>query len=370
MTRRPRLTDLRLAGLGLSLAALGRLSAESTRLVEWHRSKVLPRVAAVLQPASGAVDTTLGELGVVLLIGGCLAVIVKRRTKALGPLTFLLGAAVFSFYMSWGLAYQYPPLAVRLAPFSQLSEAASKARLLELAESSARLVSRAAARSPDFSGDSAELLRRIDAGLVEGFSRLPASIEASPIRGVRFGPVKFSRVSFAMSRLQLSGYYLPWSGEAQINAEMTRTQWPRVAAHEKAHQRGFARENEATVMGVLACLSSREPAVFYAGSLGLFVGFDRELAKADRETRRRIWALLPPRAVEDFQKEAAFWKSHEGAAGVVSEKVNDTYLKAQGVQSGVLSYGETTRLILQAIDTETLEVKALLKDSRKPEVPE
>jgi hypothetical protein len=134
-----------------------------------------------------------------------------------------------------------------------------------------------------------------------------------------------------------------------------------VSGHEKAHQRGFARENEATLIGIVTCLSSPDPTVFYGGALGLFVGFDRELARVDPEARQRIWAGLPPRVVEDLRVEAAFWKGHEGVAGKVSEKVNDTYLKAQGVKAGVASYAETTRLILQAIETPGLDLGRLLQ---------
>ena len=90
-------------------------------------------------------------------------------------------------------------------------------------------------------------------------------------------------------------------------------------------------------------------------------GFDRELARVDPEARQRIWASLLPRVAGDLRAEAAFWKRHEGVAGTVSEKVNDTYLKAQGVRSGIASYAETTRLILQAIETPGLDLGRLLR---------
>lgn len=356
-----RATSLRLVVAGGLLAVAGRAASEFPPVVEGHREHVFPRLAVFLQAVSGYTVVTLGEVAAILLIVGTLALLTVRRRRAVGGLAVGLGAGVLTFYAAWGLAYRYPPLASRLAPVSQLSAADEKARFIELAESSARLVNRAASQTPGFDGEPPDVLRRINAGLDEGFARLPASIESTRVSGIRFGPVKFSRVSFALSRLLISGYYLPWTGEAQINSEMTRTQWPRVAAHERAHQRGFARENEATVIGVIACLFSRDPAVFYSGALGLFVSFDRELAKGDDAVRRRIWAALPPRAVEDFRKEAAFWKAHEGAAAVVSEKVNDTYLKAQGVKGGVKSYGETTRLLLQAVETGGLPLSDLLR---------
>lgn len=354
---RPRSLRWLLAGAGLLLAAFGRASAEFPSVVEWHRTAVLPAVAGVLQRLFGGFASTAGEIAAALLVAAMVWALFRTRGRAAGGVSLVAGLVLFVFFVSWGLAYRYPPLADRLAPPPPAGDdALSAARLIDLAERAARLVRAAAPAASDFPGDDAALLVRINAGLDDGLSRLPASIEAAPVRGVIFGPAKFSRVSFALSRLQLSGFYFPWTGEAQINREMPRSQWPRVAAHEKAHQRGFARENEATVIGILACLASPEPSVFYSGALGLFVAFDRELARVDREARRRIWKLLPPRAAADFEAEAAFWNLHEGVASAVSEKVNDTYLKAQGVPSGVRSYGETTRLVLQAIDTQSLDL--------------
>jgi len=357
---------------GVAMAALAWATSDWAVLVEWHRAAVLPRVTATLQPLSGASTSTLGEVLAVVLVATALLALIVRRTAVLGSLGLAMGLAVVSFYLSWGLAYRYGPLSSRLAPLAATSDTASIHHLVEAAESAAGLLGRAASAAPVVDGDPVSVMARINAGLTEGMGRLPAALDASPVGGIAFGPVKISRVSFALSRLQLSGYYLPWTGEAQINGEMPQTLWPRVAAHEKAHQRGFARENEATVIGLLACLKSDDPMVLYGGALGLYAGFDRELARVDREARARIWNTLPSRAVADFKAEVAFWKAHEGAAGAVSEKVNDTYLKAQGVRSGVLSYGETTRLILQAIETESLHLAGLLRKASpergRPEV--
>ena len=248
---RSRERRFRLAGAGLILAILGRASAEWPALVEWHRTVVLPRAAGLLQAVSGFTVANLGEGLVMILIGVGLISLFMKRTAALPALGLVAGLAVFSFYALWGLSYRYAPLSARLTPLSPASDEASSRRFVELAEGAARLVDRATDGLPDFEGDADVVMARINAGLSEGASRLPTSIDASPVRGIAFGPVKLSRVSFALSRLQLSGYYFPWTGEAQINAEMPRTLWPRVAAHEKAHQQGFARENEATVIGVL-----------------------------------------------------------------------------------------------------------------------
>lgn len=357
----PRRRQIRLALAGLGLAAAGRFLAEFPGVVEWHRTVLFPRLAAVLQSVSGGTSGTVGELFAMALMAAAAALIIGRRSRVAGSLLFVLGFLVFGFYLSWGFAYRYPPLSARLSSLPESDEKTSAGLLADLGERAAALAARAAGGAVSLAGTDAEFLARVNAGLDAGFARWPASVEAAPVRGVGFGPAKASRVSFALTRLQISGYYFPWTGEAQIDAEMPRTLWPRVSGHEKAHQRGFARENEATIIGTITCLSSPDPTVFYGGALGLFVAFDRELARVDPDARRRIWALLPPRATEDLRAEAAFWKRHEGVAGEVSEKVNDTYLKAQGVRSGVASYAETTRLFVQAIETPGLDLGRLLR---------
>jgi hypothetical protein len=349
-----------LAVAGLSLAALGRLLAAIPAVVEWHRLTVYPRQAALLQSVSGSAAWPIGEPVIVLTAALAIAFVVRKRRGALLGAAWTAGILAFLFYSVWGLAYHYSLLESRLAVLPEHTESARKAWLLDLAGRATKLVAEASLPAATDSGPAEDLLNRINLGLSEGFAKLPQEIDVVAVRGIAFGPVKASRVSFALSRLQVSGYYLPWFGEAHINSQMPRSLWARVAAHEKAHQQGFARENEATVIGLLACLSSSDPLVLYGGALGLFAAFDRVVARLDPDLRRAFWKQLPARAVSDFDAETAFFKEHEGPVDVVSEKVYDTYLKAQGVQTGVASYGETTRLLLQAIETKSLDLERTL----------
>lgn len=340
---------------GLALAVSGRLLAEIPSVVEWHRTAFFPRVCGLLQSISGTTAGTLGEVAAALLVCLAFLFLFLLRARAVGGVAMALGLVVLGFYAAWGLAYSYPPLASRLPARPVLPEDT----LIQLAEKSARLLALAREGPVSLIGPDAEFLERVNAGLNTGFARWPESIEAAPVRGVAFGPAKPSRASWALSRLQISGYYFPWSGEAQIDAQMPRTLWPRVAAHEKAHQRGFARENEATVIGVITCLSSPDPTTYYGGALGLFVAFDREVAKTDPDVRRRMWDVLPAPVLLDLQNEAAFWKRHQGVASSVGGKVNDTYLKAQGIPSGARSYDETTELFIQAIETGLVDFRSV-----------
>lgn len=346
-------TEGRRLALGACLALLGRALQEWPAFVEWHRSNLAPFWAAIQQPVAGLFSGTIGEALAVLVVAGAIAGVVRARGRGLGSVFICAGALILAFYVIWGVAYRYPDLGSRLAPLPVDEMRPQRERIEALALRAALLVSQAASESAA-SRDAS--LSSISAALREGYEALPERLEVSPVHARVFSSAKVSRVSFALSRLQLSGYYFPWTGEAQINGEMPVSLWPRVAAHELAHQRGFARENEATVVGLLACLASKDPFVRYGGSLGLFASLDRELRRLDPSAREAVWARLPRVAVGDFEREAAFWKRFDGPAATVSEKVNDRYLKTQGVRSGVQSYGETTRLLLQAAATPGIRI--------------
>lgn len=349
---------LAVSGVFLALGARGLI--EWPAAVEWHRTRLLPLVAAIQQPITGASVTTIGEPLVVIGVLAAALRLYRTRSRALPELVLAAGGVTFAFYLSWGAAYRFGPLENRLVALRPGDATAEAARLQDLALKATRLVNRFAAEAPSAPEHEA-FLARTNAALSTGFDALPASIEASPLRGVTFGSVRVSRVSWALSRLQLSGYYFPWTGESQINGEMPLSLWPRVAAHEKAHQRGFARENEATVIGLLGCLASPDPYARYSGALGIYAAFDRELARSDPASRAALWDELSELAKRDLRDEVAFWKRFDGPAAVVSEKVNDRYLKTQGVRSGVASYGETTRLLLAAMATPGLPLAAALE---------
>lgn len=354
---------------GVLLGVSGRVLTEMPTIVEWHRVWLFPRLTLVLQAINRQSATTLGEPILMVLIAVGAVGLFRFGSRAVAPLVLITGLAVAGFYASWGFAYKYQPLERRLAALTMASSPEDEtAELVAIARRSAQLVARSYETATQLEGDDATALARVNASLEPGFLRLPAALEAAPVTGVHFGPAKRSRISYFLSRLQVSGYFSPWLGEPQIDGEMPRSTWTRVASHERAHQRGFARENEATVIGIIACLSSSDPRTIYAGSVGLFLALDLEVARVDKDARREIWKLLPAGVVDQLKEEGAFWDRFNGVASDVSEKVNDTYLKAQGVQSGTKSYSETTRLFLQAIQTPSLPLRTLLSQDPAPDL--
>jgi hypothetical protein len=70
-----------------------------------------------------------------------------------------------------------------------------------------------------------------------------------------------------MTWLSVAGFYSPFTAETDFNREQPAWDLPFSMAHEKAHQRGYAREDEASLIGFLACIDASDPFVRYSGYL-------------------------------------------------------------------------------------------------------
>jgi hypothetical protein len=155
-------------------------------------------------------------------------------------------------------------------------------------------------------------------------------------------PVYFSGF---MTRLGISGFYFPFTAEPHYNAEVPDFQLPFSMAHEMAHQRGVARESEANFVAYLVCVNSRDPFIRYSG-LRNGIGVLSELYRLEPEKAKRLAAQLGPGYREDSRRAALFWAKAAGTAGALSQRINDLYLRANRVKSGVEDYKGSTALII------------------------
>ena len=71
-----------------------------------------------------------------------------------------------------------------------------------------------------------------------------------------------------------------------------------------------------------------------------------DLQRADREARQALTAELSPGVRRDWQDYADYWKANRSAAAPAARAVNDRYLRAHGVEGGILNYGLVTRLLV------------------------
>lgn len=152
--------------------------------------------------------------------------------------------------------------------------------------------------------------------------------------------VKRIAMSEYMTYTHISGFYSFYTGEANINTNYPYFVIPYTVAHEMAHQRGIARENEANFIAYLACIGSDDEYLKYSGYLNMFEYLGEALYSASPELYRTAVSSLSYEARYDLYHFSVFFdKYRENTAADVSETVNNAYLQSQGTVEGTRSYG-------------------------------
>ena len=146
----------------------------------------------------------------------------------------------------------------------------------------------------------------------------------------------------------IAGVYTFFSGEANININFPDYTLPYTAAHEMAHQRGIAREEEANFVAFLVCMESDDAYIKYSAYANAFEYVASSLNGADSDTYKELYVNRVPQALKNEMREynKFFEKYRENVAATVAGKVNDTHLKMQGEEAGEKSYGLVVDLLV------------------------
>jgi len=262
-----------------------------------------------------------------------------------------------AFYVCWGLNYARAPLQARLGwpPIDRASDTTERQRQIDdVAEFAGQLVeaTNAAYREVTGSDDLGRPSERAagassyDDVFEAAYVRLQLRLGIEPAVAARRGRAKTLLSSELMNHLGLAGFYFPWTGEANYNDRQPAPTLPHSVAHEKAHQRGFAPEDEAGFVGYLACALSDDPYSRYSGALFAQRQLIGELGRYDLKRAQALLARRLPGVQRDVDFLRAFWARYEGTATRVSQSVNDRYLKSQGMKGGVATYAASRNLIV------------------------
>lgn len=163
---------------------------------------------------------------------------------------------------------------------------------------------------------------------------------------------KPKRIFFSkwMSRSNFTGVFFPFSGEANLNDHSPACMLPATIAHEMAHQRGVASEQECNFIAVLVCEKSGIPSYEYSGALLAFIHLSNALHRADPDTWNAIHQTLNSSVRADLKVNNEYWAQYESKTAEVSQDVYDNFLKSYGEESGIKSYGEVVDLLVAYYD--------------------
>ncbi|MBQ3378443.1 MAG: DUF3810 domain-containing protein [Clostridia bacterium] len=157
---------------------------------------------------------------------------------------------------------------------------------------------------------------------------------------------KTVELSELMNYLLISGFYFPYTGEANVNVRDGRLYFPYTACHEKAHQYGVMREDEASFLAFLACMESTDEDFRYSALVKAYQVLSNRLYYTNLNKYYELSKTLDKRVAFDIQLYREHTIKYVGKASDFSESVNDTYLKSQGQENGTASYGELADLLI------------------------
>ena len=165
---------------------------------------------------------------------------------------------------------------------------------------------------------------------------------------LKYQPVslKPSIWSWVGNYMGFTGYYNPFTGEAQVNTLVPKFLQPFTTCHEVAHQLGYAKEMEANFVGYLAATTSPDTLLHYSVYLDLFMYSNRNLFETDSIAAKEFKHQLIPAVKDDLLEWKRFNKKYRNPVEPVFRWIYGVYLEQNQQPQGVLSYDEVTGFII------------------------
>lgn len=331
-----------LLSLGIELTAI-----LSPRFADWFQTTVGAFVRACLAHLTSWIPFSLAEL--LLYLAPVLVVLIavcayrhhcdSWRECLIFLVCILSVASIFFslFVFSFGTGYRATPLAEKMG--IQTADVAVE----ELADTAQYLVEKVnyAANGVSFEEDGFSLmpysLSQMNEKLLAAYDTVSEEYSFIQTFNSRIKPVLASK---AMSYTHITGVYSYFTGEANLNTYFPDYTLPYTAAHELAHQRGIAREEEANFVAFLVCAASDDAYIQYSAYRNLFEYVASALYYADAEAYFSLLSTLDARVINELRAYNAFFEPfRDSTASKISDTVNDGYLKFHGSREGTASYG-------------------------------
>ncbi len=341
---------------GLFFYVLFRLCTIRPDLAETVYSRTLfPVINKALSVLTGVLPFSLGEMLLYASVLSAIAYIAwtvvqsLRARRAWWQVVFrrilaLLGAAsmIYALFVGlWGLNYARLPLGETLG-LNTLP-----ATVEELYATCGALIESANTLKYETDEESSEAFTREDVmrAVSSYYDRAAQKLGLSCLGGYSASvkPVAFST---GLCYTRIEGIYWPFTGEANVNMKAPMLLFPATCLHEAAHQRGFAREDEANFLAYYASTCADNAYVRYSGTMLALIHAMNALYGANSDQYYQLWDTLSPGIRADLDQANRFWEQYESPAAEIATEVNNGYLRANRQTEGVKSYGRMVDLLI------------------------
>ena len=319
-----------------------------------------PGLSHLLRLLTGWCPFSLGDLlyvaaGAWLLIGGFSFVrqLIWIRRHPFGVWTRILRFVLLLFViydiflLLWGLNYRYNRLyaafGISQAPYS----------VAELGRLCDTLVDRVNRQHMLLAGnDTAAVAQSPAYGTIKKQAIADYKRMAQSNAHFRYAPasVKPSMFGYLMNYAGVTGYYNPFTGEAQINTTPPAVALPFTTCHEMAHQLGYAAEDDANFISYMVTASSDDLYFRYSANFSLLLYALNQLSFKQPRQADSLWnKQLSVGVRQDYTAYFAFYEKFRTRFKPLLDQAYDQYLKANEQAEGIRSYRGVVALLLSYI---------------------
>ncbi len=321
----------------------------------WYSAGIYPELASTLRIITKWIPFSIGDILYVALgcwlllrLGKAIITVVKGKLTRERVFRFLFTTVklilwiYIIFKLIWGLNYSRQGIAHQLA-ISRHSYTKQ-----EVTDITNQLIDKVNMYRRQIK-DTSLPVKPLDSIYREAYRAYQNASYTLEFMNYRNRSVKSSLFTRLGDYMGFSGYYNPFTGEAQLRTDIPAILIPFIATHEMAHQLGYASESEANFVGYLAASASTDPYFLYSVYLDLFSYAqgeeialyvkDKDFTQFEqvvRQNRERLDTLVKSdrRAIREF-----FRKRRNRVSPAVSN-LYDQYLKMNKQMQGVNSYNE------------------------------
>ena len=342
-----------LALLGAGLIALFLALRHRPGLMQRLSLRIVQPLHHRLARLTAALPFSLGEWLYALVIGGVMLYILFElsritlpgrgaRLRRLAVRLLALALDVYAlFCLLWGVYYYGDDFLAR----SGLSAGAVPAEELELV--TLYFADRVNAWSGLVPRDASGLCRTDRQAVLSRSQALFRNVERRfPCLAGPEVPVKGMFFSRFMSAIDFTGFFCPFTAEANVNLDFPEALFAVTVAHELSHQRGVAKEQEANFVAVLASLESGDADFCYSAALLAYVHLSNALGETDPAAQQMIYEGLADEAKADLRASHDYWARFETPVQTVADTVYEGFLQSYEQTLGMRSYGACVDLLV------------------------
>lgn len=343
-----------IAAVSAALILLHLLTRDNHALMVWVSERLVRPAHRALAVLNDHLPFSVAELLIGLAVIAVLVYIIYTIIKLIrcgGRLKRLYaavinllaaGLAVYAgFCMLWGVYYYGNDFMTRSG---LKNDNISVEQLETVTEYFAALVNEYSSQVPrdadgNYVADCDAILRRSN----EVYANVEETLPCLSGPAVRAKGVYFSRV---MSYTDFTGFFFPFTAEANVNTDFPPALFASTVAHELAHQRGVAKEQEANFAAVLASLEYGDAEYCYSACMLAYTHLGNALYSADYDAWKSIYLTLNEDVRRDFAANREYWAQFETPVQKVSNTVYEGFLHSYDQTMGLKSYGACVDLLV------------------------